>query len=154
MPTPSRRRCARFIAAALCLFVFTAALAQDGLAIAPGNGKLLLTGGVSSIDGAAGGGLVPWAVTGSYATEGELGATAHLTRIVTQDYALTGFGAAVSYQDRFEVSLARQEFNAGAVVPGTTLRLDILGVKWRVAGCGGSALNVSTARRRGGLRAA
>ncbi|MDP3170098.1 MAG: DUF3034 family protein, partial [Polaromonas sp.] len=37
------------------------------------TGKLLLTGGVSSIDGAAGGGLTPWAVIGSNATEGEVG---------------------------------------------------------------------------------
>ena len=128
------RRAARPIAAILGLLVCSAVLAQDGLRVVPGSGKLLLTGGVSSIDGAAGGGLVPWAVTGSYATDGEVGATAHLTRIVTQDYALTGYGAAVSYKDKVEVSLARQEFNAGAVVPGTTLRLDIVGIKWRVAG--------------------
>ena len=32
--------------------------------------KLLLTGGVSSIDGAAGGGLTPWALIGSQATAG------------------------------------------------------------------------------------
>ena len=43
------------------------------------TGKLLLTGGVSSIDGAAGGGLTPWAVIGSNATEGEVGATAFVT---------------------------------------------------------------------------
>lgn len=43
------------------------------------RGKLLLTGGVSTIDGAAGGGLTPWAVTGSYATDGENGATAFVT---------------------------------------------------------------------------
>jgi hypothetical protein len=35
----------------------TAALAEGG--------KLLLTGGVSTIDGVGGGGLVPWAVTSS-----------------------------------------------------------------------------------------
>ena len=37
------------------------------------GGKLLLTGAVTSIDGVAGGGVTapPWAVTGTYATEGE-----------------------------------------------------------------------------------
>jgi len=35
------------------------------------SGKLLLTGGVSQIEGAAGGGLTPWAVIGGYGT-GEL----------------------------------------------------------------------------------
>ena len=60
------------------------ALAQAAAAQAQGTpagrgGKLLLTGGVSSIDGAAGGGLTPWAVTGGYATQDQWGATAHAT---------------------------------------------------------------------------
>ena len=99
-----------------------------------GQSKLLLTGGVSSIDGAAGGGLTPWAVIGSYATQGELGATAFVTRASTQDYALTTYGAAVGLLDRVELSIARQEFNASVVVPDTTLQLDIVGVKLRVWG--------------------
>ena len=99
-----------------------------------GNGKLLLTGGVTSIDGAAGGGLTPWAVIGSYATSGEIGATAFITRAKTQEYGLTAYGAAVGFKDRVEVSIARQEFNAGVVVPDTTLKLDIVGVKVKVVG--------------------
>ncbi len=99
-----------------------------------GQGKLLLTGGVSSIDGAAGGGLTPWALTASYATEGELGATAHLTRATTQDYALTAYGVAIGWNDRLELSLAQQDFDAGVVVPGTTLRQTIAGLKFRLIG--------------------
>ena len=103
-------------------------------ALAPGNGKLLLTGGMSSIDGAAGGGLTPWALIGSHATEGELGATAFITRTVTQDYGLTAYGAAIGIDDRVELSLARQALNVNVVVPDTTLKLDIASVKIRVAG--------------------
>jgi hypothetical protein len=99
-----------------------------------GQGKLLLTGGVSSIDGAAGGGLGPWAVIGSPATEGEVGATAHLTRARTQDYALTTWGVALGWNDRVEVSLARQAFDAGVVVSQAVLRQTIVGAKLRVAG--------------------
>ena len=109
-------------------------MSLQAVPVQAGGGKLLLTGGVSSIDGAAGGGLTPWAVTASYATEGEIGATAFLTRAKTQDYALTASGAAVGITDRFELSLARQEFDASVVVPDTTLKLDIVGVKVRVAG--------------------
>ncbi len=109
------------------------------------TGKLLLTGGVSSIDGAAGGGLTPWAVIGSNATEGEIGATAYVTRASTQDYSLTGFGAAVGFNERFELSLARQDFDASPSValngiaafgisPGEHLKMDIVGLKVRVAG--------------------
>ena len=49
------------------------ALALGASAAHAADGKLLLTGGVASIDGAAGGGLTPWAVTGSYATRGQVG---------------------------------------------------------------------------------
>ncbi len=111
-----------------------AAAPEPRPAMSLGSSKLLLTGGVSSIDGAAGGGLTPWAVTGSYATEGEIGGTAFITRTKTQDYALSVVGAAIGVMDRFELSLARQEFNASVVVPDTTLKLDIVGIKARVAG--------------------
>ena len=61
------------------------------------TGKLLLTGGVSSIDGAAGGGISPWALVGTQATQGEWGASAYATRLRTQDYALSGAGAALAW---------------------------------------------------------
>ena len=105
---------------------------QPGIAM--GQSKLLLTGGVSSIDGAAGGGLTPWALIGSYAERREIGATAFATRTTTQDYALNAYGVAVGALDRYELSLARQEFDAGVVVPGATLKLDIVGLKARIAG--------------------
>ncbi len=106
------------------------------------TGKLLLTGGVSSIDGAAGGGLTPWAVIGSNATDGEIGATAHLTRTVVKDYALTTYGAAVGYKNKVELSIATQDFDAGptsalaafGVTPGTHLKMDIFGAKFKLAG--------------------
>lgn len=112
------------------------------LSLAPAfaqQGKLLLTGGVSSIDGAAGGGLTPWAVTGGYGTDGQIGGSAFATRVSTQDYALTAFGAAFAWSDRIEVSLARQDFDTGPTgpalgLPGLKLRQDIAGIKLRIAG--------------------
>jgi len=109
------------------------------------TGKLLLTGGVSSIDGAAGGGLTPWAVIGSNATEGQVGGTAALTRVSTQDYGLTVASAALGWHDRVELSLARQDFGASpayqlngiapfGVAPDAHIKLDIIGLKVRVAG--------------------
>jgi hypothetical protein len=115
-----------------------AGLLAGGAALA-GNGKLLLTGGVSSVDGAAGGGLTPWAVTGSYATTGEIGGTAFATRVRTQDYALTTQGVALAWNDRLELSLARQRFDTGnnlapLGLPGLKLQQDIAGLKLRLAG--------------------
>ena len=108
-------------------------------------GKLLLTGGVSSISGAAGGGLTPWAVIGTNATAGEIGGTGFVTRAQTQDYALTTVGAALGIKDRFEVSLAQQDFDASpatalngiaafGVTPGQHLKMDVLGLKLKLAG--------------------
>ena len=103
------------------------------------RGKLLLTGGVSSIDGAAGGGLTPWAVTGSYATDGEIGGTAFVTGAKTQDYSLATYGAAIGIHDRVELSIAHQDFDtqnnlAPLGLPGLHLKQDIFGAKLRVAG--------------------
>lgn len=103
------------------------------------TGKLLLTGGVSTVEGAAGGGLSPWAVIGSQATEGEIGASAFVSRAVTRDYGLSVVGAAVGLQDRVELSVARQDFNTGITgtllgLPGLHLRQNIFGAKLRLAG--------------------
>jgi len=127
------------LAAALPFSLAASLHAQEAPKLGWGNGKLLLTGGVSSIDGAAGGGLTPWAVTASYATEHQVGATAHLTRVKTQDYSMNAYGAAIGIADRFEFSIARQDFDTGATgtalgLPGLHLKQDILGAKLRVAG--------------------
>ena len=109
------------------------------------TGKLLLTGGVSTIAGSAGGGLTPWAVIGSNATEGEVGMSAYATRAATQDYSLNGYGVAVGVHERVELSLARQDFNASpaialngvapfGITPGQHIKMDVVGVKLKVAG--------------------
>lgn len=122
----------------------TAAIISMGAAQAD-TGKLLLTGGVSSISGAAGGGLTPWAVIGTNATRSEWGVSTFATRATTQDYGLNVFGAALAYNERFEVSLARQEFDASpaialngiapfGITPGQRINMDVLGLKFKVAG--------------------
>ncbi len=103
------------------------------------TGKLLLTGGVSSIDGAAGGGLTPWAVIGSNATEGEVGGSAFVSTAGTKDYGLNIVGAAIGIHDRYEISVAQQDFNTRATgtalgLPGLHLKQSIVGFKARVAG--------------------
>ncbi|WP_338849108.1 DUF3034 family protein [Massilia sp. W12] len=118
---------------ALCCSLF---LGLCGLShAAPDQGKLLATGGVSQVEGAGGGGLTPWALITGYGTRDSYGGNLHATRVQTQDYALNTYGAAVGIADRFEISLARQEFY-GSVAPLDKLRLqqDIVGLKWRFAG--------------------
>ena len=52
------------------------------------SNKLLLTGGVSQVEGAAGGGLTPWALIGGYGTNNEVGGNVHYTYVKTGDYNL------------------------------------------------------------------
>jgi len=102
--------------------------------------KLLLTGGVSELEGAAGGGITPWAVIGGYGTRDEIGANAFYTRVNVDDYHLDDAGVLIGIHDRVEFSYARQRFNTESVGAalglghGFTLSQDIIGVKVRVAG--------------------
>ena len=101
--------------------------------------KLLLTGGVTSIDGSAGGGLTPWAVIGTNATEGQWGVTATATDVATKTYNLKIAGAALAYDDRYELSVAHQDFDTGSAgsalgLPGLKLKVDVVGLKLKLAG--------------------
>ena len=118
--------------AAICAALFCAGAQAD-------TGKLLLTGGVSSIDGAAGGGLTPWAVIGSNATDDEIGGSAFFTNVGTKDYSLNILGAAVGIHDRYELSIAQQDLNTRGTgtalgLPGLHLKQTIVGAKVRVLG--------------------
>jgi hypothetical protein len=127
--------------AAMTLIPFSSCAYADDPPVVPlTGGKLLLTGGVSEVEGAAGGGLVPWAVIGGYGTASQLGANAHGTYVRTQDYALGTWGLTVGIANRVELSLARQTFDTRDV--GAQLGLgenfkfnqNIFGVKVRVLG--------------------
>jgi hypothetical protein len=92
------------------------------------------TGAVSQVEGAAGGGLVPWALIAGLGTDEQIGATAFATYVSTRDFTLRAAGASLGIDDRVEVSFARQRFDAGSVVPGATLGQDIVGIKTRLVG--------------------
>ncbi len=96
--------------------------------------RLQWTGGVTQVEGAAGGGLVPWALIGGLGTNVEVGATAFVTHVSTKDFALRTAGASVDVNNRVELSAVRQRFDATSVVPDLILGQDILGLKVRLAG--------------------
>ncbi len=104
------------------------------------SSKLLLTGGVTSIEGSAGGGLTPWAVIGGYGTQDQIGANAFFTNVRAKDYELRTGGALIGIDDRAEISVARQKFdtrNVGAALglgKGFTFTQVIVGAKVRLAG--------------------
>ncbi|WP_245987746.1 DUF3034 family protein [Sphingobium fluviale] len=104
------------------------------------GGRLLLTGGVSTIEGAGGGGLVPWALIGGYGTRNELGASAFFTGVDTRDFTLASYGGAINFRNRVELSIAHQNFNlrevGNALALGNryTISQTILGAKVRLFG--------------------
>lgn len=68
----------------------------------PSGGRLLLTGGVSTIEGAGGGGLVLWALIGGYGTRDQVWVSAYATGVDTKDFAFASYGAAFNIANRVE----------------------------------------------------
>ncbi|QYK00021.1 DUF3034 family protein [Shewanella psychrotolerans] len=94
--------------------------------------KVIATGGASTIEGSAGGGIVPWAVINGYASSGEWSATAMLTSVSVDDFSLRVVGASLAIDNRFELSIAKQTFDLDSL--GGELGQDIVGVKYKLAG--------------------
>ena len=122
---------------------FTLASFASGIAQARpmrNGGKLLLTNGISSLEGTSGGGLTPWAVIAGSETSDGIGLSAHGTLVEVKDYDYQSAGAAIGWRDRLEISYAHQDFNTNEI--GLALGLgkdyafsqDVIGAKLKVAG--------------------
>ena len=121
-----------FVAVSLPLF----AMAEPG-------SRLWATGGVTSVEGSAGGGLSPWALLSGYASDEEWGGTITLSRAESDDYTLNVTGAGVTWRNRVELSFARQTLDLDSLVfdlkngfglEEDELVQDIVGLKVRLAG--------------------
>lgn len=115
----------------------------SSLAHAGAGSRIWATGGVTTIEGSAGGGLVPWALLGSYASDEEWGGTLTLSRAKTDDYSLSVEGAGFNWRNRIELTIARQTLDLDSLVfvlkNGFGLEQDeqvqdIFGIKARLAG--------------------
>ena len=102
------------------------------------EGRLKATGGLVTIEGAAGGGLVPWAVMSGLSTRPGNDAVLGVSATRVGDFQLETIGLSASWNDRFEVSLGRQQFTVdrGLLPAGIDRRIGqtVLGAKVRVAG--------------------
>lgn len=137
---PCNRRWPTIARAAVRPLAITAAV---GLGAVPGHaadhsGRLLLTGGVSTVEGAAGGGLTPWALIGGHGTRDQIGGGGYFTYVNTPDFNLRSFGGQIAIRDRLELSVARQNFHlekvGGALGLGFTINQTVLGAKLRLVG--------------------
>jgi hypothetical protein len=126
--------------AACCFALFSFGAAHASTAEMRYSGKLLLTGGVSTIEGTGGGGLSTWATITGYGAADGIGADAHATVVGAPDYTLRTAGAAVGLYDRVELSYARQAFDTGAtgaklgLGKDFTFHQDVIGAKLRLVG--------------------
>jgi hypothetical protein len=104
------------------------------------EGKLLATGGVSTIEGEGGGGLAAWALISGYGTRDGVGINAHATYVGLSDYQLISPGIAIGLFDRLELSYAWQEFDTestGAALglgQGFKFHQNIFGAKLKLIG--------------------
>lgn len=110
-----------------CLFLLLGTVP----AFAEGS-RVVATGGGTTIEGSAGGGIVPWAVINGYGSSDEWSATAMATGVYVDDFTLKVIGASLSFDNRFELSVARQTFDLDTM--GGELGQDIFGVKYKLAG--------------------
>lgn len=113
-----------------------AALADD----LRGGGKLLLTNGISSLEGASGGGLTPWAVIAGNETKDGIGLSGHATIAEVKSYDFQSEGLSIGLFDRVELSYSHHNFNTNDI--GAALGLgkdyafkqDVFGAKVKLVG--------------------
>ncbi len=127
------RQAAALLAGSLALCFATGASA-DGY-------RILATGGVTELEGSAGGGISPWAVIAGYGTDEQSDASGFYTNVTTPNFTLNDIGLNAGFYDRVEISAANQRFGLGPtgdlalkVGPNYELRQDIAGIKLRLFG--------------------
>lgn len=135
MPSTVAGCIANFVVA-ITVVTASPAAAHDGRA----GGKLMLTNGVTTIEGSSGGGISTWALIAGNETVDGIGGSAHVSVILLPNYRWESHGAAIGVHDRLELSYARQNLDTrdvGAklgIGRGYTLNQDVFGAKLRVAG--------------------
>lgn len=116
------------MSAKLLTLVALTLLAQGASA----GSKLLATSGATTFEGAAGGGIVPWSLIGGYGDAGEWGGGIAATHIAVKDFRLNLVAAHVGFDNRLELSLARQTLDVRPL--DLSITQDVYGAKVRLFG--------------------
>jgi len=112
------------VVCALCLLLSSGSLMAGS--------KVIATGGATTIEGNSGGGIVPWASINGYSSSDEWSVNTFAARVGVDDFTLNAYGIGASYDNSWELSLAKQQFKLDTI--GGELRQDIIGVKYKLAG--------------------
>lgn len=124
---------------AASIFNATIASANNSINNPQNRSRLLVTGGATTIEGAAGGGIVPMAVISGYGAHEEYSGTGFISHVDTRDYSLRTLGASFSWYNRIEISYAEQKLTHQSLtdaltLPDNSIHQDIFGAKLRIAG--------------------
>lgn len=123
---PKTRLLIKYLFTSLLLGFFQLTFAGD---------RLLGTGGVTQMEGAAGGGLSPWALISGYGTDKQVGGALFYTKAKTNGgFTLDSGGISLGIHNRFEVSVSQTKFGLSNTVPNESIRLNTLGFKTRLFG--------------------
>jgi len=104
------------------------------------GGRLVATAGATSLEGAGGGGLAPWALITGYGSRDSWGGNVHGTVVRLPDFTFGALGAAVGVGNRLELSFQHQWFDTGSAGArlglgrGYTFEQDVFGAKLRLFG--------------------
>jgi Protein of unknown function (DUF3034) len=112
------------VVCALCLLLSSGSLMAGS--------KVIATGGATTIEGNSGGGIVPWASINGYSSSDEWSVNTFAARVGVDDFTLNAYGIGASYDNSWELSLAKQQLKLNTI--GGELRQDIIGVKYKLAG--------------------
>lgn len=112
-----------FRATKLAALIAAVAMTTSGAALAA----------VSEVDGAGGGGIVPWALLSGDDAKSDYGAVASYTFINTDDFTVHSAGAAASFMHRVEVSYAHWYLGLPSALKTAlgkdNIQADVLGAK-------------------------
>ena len=127
------------LSASLCALFYPAALQAEDIRWFEDD-KLVLTNGVSTLEGTSGGGVATWSTIAGRELGDGIGASGHVTIVELPDYGWQSHGVSIGIKNRVELSYARQNFDTrdvGAALgigQGYTLNQDVYGAKVRLFG--------------------
>ena len=124
----------RFVSSIYKFFTRLFTVSVFSLFALPANAdsKILATSGATQLEGAAGGGIVPWAVIGGYGSDGEWGGAIASTRVSVDDFQLDVASALIGIHNRVELNIGHQDLHVEPL--SLNIRQNIVGIKVRVAG--------------------
>ena len=92
----------------------------------------MATAGLSQIEGAGGGGIVPWAILSGYDSQEQISVSVALSQVDLPDYRLNVQALSASFYDQIELSVAQQRLDLKTL--GGEIKMNIVGAKYKLHG--------------------